>query len=156
MSESPADNPGVIAAPPIVFAASILAGVLIDLVWPIALLADDWQYWIGGLLLAAGFVLVMACVTLFSRAGTNVPTYRPTTALVTDGPYRVSRNPIYVALFLAYAGIGVMADNGWMLALGVPLFIVMNIGVIAREERYLERKFGAAYLAYKSRVRRWI
>ncbi|MGH6932135.1 MAG: methyltransferase family protein [Dongiaceae bacterium] len=156
MSETPADNPGVIAPPPILFAACILAGVLIDLAWPMALLADDWQYWIGGILMAAGLALAVTCIAMFGRAGTNVPTYRPTTALVIDGPYRWSRNPIYIALFLAYAGIGAVADNGWMLALALPLFVVMNIGVIAREERYLERKFGSAYLAYKSRARRWL
>lgn len=156
MTEHTTDNAGVIAPPPILFAGCILAGVLIDLAWPLALLNDNWQYWIGGGLLVAGFALAFACILLFHRAGTNVPPYRPTTALVTDGPYRHSRNPMYIALFLAYLGIGVMADNGWMLALTVPLFMVMNVGVIAREDRYLEGKFGAAYIEYKSRVRRWL
>ena len=91
----------------------------------------------------------------FNRAGTNVPTYRPTTALVTGGPYRYSRNPLYISLFLAYAGIGIVADNLWILALGVPLFLIMRYGVVAREERYLERKFGQAYRDYKASVRRW-
>jgi protein-S-isoprenylcysteine O-methyltransferase Ste14 len=103
-----------------------------------------------------GVLLMAAGVSRFNRAGTNVPTYRPTTALVTDGPYRFSRNPLYISLFLVYAGVGIAADNLWIVGLGVPLFLIMRYGVVAREERYLERKFGQSYLAYKASVRRWL
>jgi protein-S-isoprenylcysteine O-methyltransferase Ste14 len=75
---------------------------------------------------------------------------------VTDGPFRYTRNPIYVALTLFYLGIGVVLNALWVLLLIVPLIVVMQLGVITREERYLERKFGDEYLRYKARVRRWL
>ena len=90
------------------------------------------------------------------RAGTSERTSVPTTALVTTGPFRFSRNPLYVALTLAYLGIAVAAQSLWALALLIVVLIVMQQGVIGREERYLERPFGADYLRYKERVRRWI
>ena len=92
----------------------------------------------------------------FRAAGTPVEPYKPTSAIVSDGLYGLSRNPIYVALTLIYLGIGVAIDSPWILALVVPVLLVMRTGVIAREERYLERKFGAEYLDYKVSVRRWV
>jgi protein-S-isoprenylcysteine O-methyltransferase Ste14 len=150
------DNAGVVAPPPLLFAGFLAAGFLFDALRPLAFLPDALQYWLGGALIAGGLALMTAGVSRFRRAGTNVPTYRPTTALVTDGPYRYTRNPLYISLFFVYAGIGVAADNPWLLALGVPLFLVMRYGVVAREERYLERKFGEAYVKYKASVRRWL
>ncbi|MGH6959023.1 MAG: methyltransferase family protein [Dongiaceae bacterium] len=150
------DNPGVVAPPPIIFTAFLVAGLALEWLWPAAFIAAPWQYGIGGVLILLGIAVMASGVRRFRAAGTNIPTYRPTTALVTDGPYRYSRNPLYIALFLLYAGIGVAADNPWLLALVLPLFLVMRYGVIAREERYLERKFGEAYLGYKARVRRWL
>ena len=78
------------------------------------------------------------------------------TALVTEGPFQFSRNPIYLALTLIYCGIGMAADSGWVLGLVVPVLAVMRYGVIAAEERYLEAKFGEAYRHYKGHVRRWL
>ncbi|MCH7795577.1 MAG: isoprenylcysteine carboxylmethyltransferase family protein, partial [Proteobacteria bacterium] len=77
-------------------------------------------------------------------------------AILSDGLYGVSRNPIYLGLTAIYLGVGVMADAGWVAVLLGPLLLVMHFGVIAREERYLERKFGDEYLRYKASVRRWI
>jgi protein-S-isoprenylcysteine O-methyltransferase Ste14 len=101
-------------------------------------------------------VVVAAAVLRFLRAGTNIPVNRPTIALVTDGLYRFSRNPIYVALTTSYLGIAIAADSLWTAALVVPVLVVMRVGVIAREEAYLARKFPDAYPAYKARVRRWL
>ena len=92
----------------------------------------------------------------FRKLGTHVDVRKPATALATDGPYRLSRNPIYLALTLFYLGIGVAAGSLWVLVLVAPALLVMHLGVIRREERYLERTFGAAYLDYARRVRRWI
>ena len=91
-----------------------------------------------------------------ARAGTSFRTQRPTTAIVTDGPFGYSRNPIYVALTLLYLGIGMLINGLWVLLLIVPVLVVIQLGVVAREECYLERKFGDEYLCYRRRVRCWL
>jgi protein-S-isoprenylcysteine O-methyltransferase Ste14 len=95
-------------------------------------------------------------VRQFRAAGTNVETPKPATTIVTHGIYRLSRNPMYVSLTLLQAAIGVAAGSLWIVTLLAPTLAVMRYGVIAREERYMERKFGAPYLAYKASVRRWL
>ena len=92
----------------------------------------------------------------FSRAATPVPSNQPVRALVTSGIHGWSRNPIYVGMFLLYAGIGTAARSPWVLILALPLVIILRYGVVAREETYLERRFGDAYRDYKARVRRWL
>lgn len=156
MNDGNRDTAGVIMPPPLLFAGALLLGLLLDWQWPTAVIGGHGQYWLGGALFGAGLLLVFNAMRAFKRAGTNVEPYKPTTAIVTDGPYRYSRNPIYVALFLAYFGIAVAVDSLWLLALALPLYFVMISGVIAREERYLERKFGDEYLRYKASVRRWL
>lgn len=90
------------------------------------------------------------------RAGTNVDPREPTTAIVTGGPYRFTRNPLYVSMTLMYTGISALANALWPMLLLPGVLAVMNKGVIEREERYLERKFGDEYLRYKAGVRRWV
>jgi protein-S-isoprenylcysteine O-methyltransferase Ste14 len=104
---------------------------------------------------AAGIATGIVGFLQFRRAGTDVRPDQPTTALVTDGIYRYSRNPLYIAQALIYAGIALAADSLWALALLVPTLIVIRYGVIAREEAYLERKFSDDYRRYKTAVRRW-
>ncbi|MEX2649889.1 MAG: isoprenylcysteine carboxylmethyltransferase family protein [Alphaproteobacteria bacterium] len=156
MNDAVKDSPGVIAPPPLIVLGALAVTLGLDGLWPAPLLDSTIQVVAGGGVLAAGLALVATCVRLFVRAGTNVPTYRPTTVLVTEGPYRISRNPIYVGLLLGTLGIAVLVDSAWMIGGVVPLFAVLDIGVIAREESYLERKFGADYRAYKAKVRRWL
>jgi protein-S-isoprenylcysteine O-methyltransferase Ste14 len=100
--------------------------------------------------------IVAAGARNFSRAATPVPSNQHAHALVTTGVHAWSRNPIYVGLFLLYAGIGMAARSPWVLILALPLAILLRYGVVAREERYLERRFGDAYRDYKARVRRWL
>jgi protein-S-isoprenylcysteine O-methyltransferase Ste14 len=95
-------------------------------------------------------------IRAFRRARTNVETPKPALALVTDGVYARSRNPMYLAIGVLLAGVAALADSGWLALLLVPLLGVLRIGVIAREERYLDRKFGPPYRAYRARVRRWL
>jgi len=90
------------------------------------------------------------------RAGTNVRPDQPSLHLVTDGPFRYSRNPLYLATLGLYGGVTLLVDAVWPALLLVPLLAVLRWGVIAREERYLEAKFGDEYRAYKARVRRWL
>jgi protein-S-isoprenylcysteine O-methyltransferase Ste14 len=112
---------------------------------------------IGGLLLAAGVVLgpIWGIRTLYA-ARTAIRPDKPATVLVTDGPYRFSRNPLYLSLTLMHAGIALIANSLWALLFLVPVTFAMSRFVIRPEERYLERRFGAAYERYRTSVRRWI
>lgn len=152
----PVDHPKVIAPPPLIYAAALAVGFGLDLVVPLPVFAAGTGMLPG--LVSIGLALALAgwCIGLFIRAGTEVPPHRPTSAIVTDGPYRFSRNPIYVALTLLAAGIAFWVNSFWMLGLLIPTLVVMTIAVIGPEERYLERKFGSEYLDFKTRVRRWI
>ena len=155
-SAPPRDTPGVIAPPPLILLAFVLAGLALDWLRPAAFLPAAVQYAVGAALIAIAGALASSAFIRFIRAGTNIPTRRPTTALVVAGPYRFTRNPIYVGMILLLLGIGIMVDSVWLLALAVPFALVLRYGVITREERYLEAKFGDAYRAYRARVRRWI
>jgi protein-S-isoprenylcysteine O-methyltransferase Ste14 len=105
---------------------------------------------------AAALALFAWAVVTITRAGSNVPTNRPTTAIVDSGPYRFTRNPIYLAMFVGLVGLAMAFDSLWLLAALVIFALVIDYGVVAREEAYLERKFGDVYRAYRSRVRRWL
>jgi protein-S-isoprenylcysteine O-methyltransferase Ste14 len=117
----------------------------------------DLVHWIiGGSLISIGLALAAAGIRNFSRAGTPVRSIKPTRALVTTGIHGWTRNPIYFGIFLLYGGISVAAQSPWTLILTLPLAITIRYGVVAREEAYLERRFGDAYRDYKARVRRWL
>ncbi len=150
------DTAGVIAPPPVIYAAFLLAGFGADALWPSAVLPQGPRYAAGTAAIALGLVIGFAAVRQFRRHNTSFKPDEPSTALITGGPYRYTRNPIYLALSLLYAGIAIAADGPWTLALLVPLLIVMHYGVIIREERYLERKFADTYRRYKAIVRRWL
>ena len=105
---------------------------------------------------AAGFALAVWAIATFRRAGTRVETTKPTMAIVTHRPYRLTRNPIYLGMFLGQTGLAIGFDSLWILAMLIPFYLVLRYGVVAREEAYLARKFGGVYLEYKSRVRRWL
>ena len=156
----PADRPGVVIKPPILFLGALALGLLLEAILPLTLTSGPVAAWtlgaIGLLLVAIGAVLLTASMRAFRRAGTNVPTWLPTTAVVMNGPYRWSRNPIYVALTLIYAGIALVIGSPWLLLLMPAIVAILHWGVVAREERYLEAKFGQSYLGYKASVRRWL
>jgi protein-S-isoprenylcysteine O-methyltransferase Ste14 len=150
---------GVIARPPVLFLAALLLGLASNrlLPLPFALPGAGLVHWIiAGSLILIGLALAAAGIRDFSRAGTPVPTNQPTRALVTTGIHGWTRNPIYLGMFLVYGGIGVAARSPWILIFTLPLAITIRYGVVAREEAYLERRFGDAYRDYKTRVRRWL
>ncbi|TIU96628.1 MAG: isoprenylcysteine carboxylmethyltransferase family protein [Mesorhizobium sp.] len=150
---------GVIARPPLLFLAAFLIGFVLDslLRLPFPIPRNDLVTWIiGGSLMLIGFALFAAGIRNFSRAVTPVPTNEPTRVLVTTGIHGWTRNPIYLGMFLTYGGIGVAAQNAWILVLTLPLAILIRYGVVAREEAYLERRFGDTYRDYKQSVRRWL
>ena len=150
---------GVIARPPLLFLAALLIGFVSDRLLPLPFPVPgiDLVHWIiGGSLILIGLALAAAGIRNFSRAGTPVRSIHPTRALVTTGIYGWTRNPIYLGLFLLYGGIGVAAQSPWILILTRPLATTIRYGVVAREETYLERRFGDTYRDYKARVRRWV
>jgi protein-S-isoprenylcysteine O-methyltransferase Ste14 len=153
-----ADVAGVIALPPLIFLRFLLAATVLEAFVPLPFLAAHAlaRYLASAALAAGGFVMIGMGTRRFVAAGTNIPPYLPTTALVVDGIYGRTRNPLYLGTTLVYLGLSVAAGSLWAIVLVVPLLWVINVGVVAREERYLERKFGDAYRAYKARVRRWV
>jgi protein-S-isoprenylcysteine O-methyltransferase Ste14 len=150
------DNPGVIAPPPLIYAGALVIGLLANRLYPLALLPRGLSRVLGWPLIFGGFVIGSLGLREMKRAGTNVDPREPTTTIVTGGPYRFTRNPLYLSMTLVYAGITALA-NALPAALLLPAVLAfMRRGVIEREERYLERKFGDEYMDYKARVRRWI
>jgi len=150
------DNPGVIAPPPLIYAGALAIGLLANRLYPIAFLPRGLSRVLGWPLIVGGPVVGSLGLREMKRADTNVDPREPTTAIVTGGPYRFTRNPLYLSMTLIYAGITALA-NALPAALLLPFVLhIMRRGVIEREERYLERKFGDEYLDYKARVRRWI
>jgi protein-S-isoprenylcysteine O-methyltransferase Ste14 len=150
---------GVIARPPLLFLAALLVGFVADRLLPVPFAVPGTapvRWIVAGCLILIGLALFAAGVRNFLRAGTPLPTNKPTRALVTTGIHGWTRNPIYLGMFLLYGGIGVAAQSLWILILTLPLAITIRYGVVAREEAYLERRFGGAYRDYKARVRRWL
>ena len=152
------DVAGVIALPPLIVLGFLAAAAVLEAIVPLPLPVTHSlaRYVAGAMLAGGGFFIIAIGTRRFAAAGTNVPPTLPTTALVVDGIYRRTRNPLYLGMTLVYLGLGVAAGSLWTIGLVVPLLWVINVGVVKREERYLERKFGDAYRVYKARVRRWI
>jgi protein-S-isoprenylcysteine O-methyltransferase Ste14 len=149
------DAPGVIALPPLIYLAALAVGFGLDALLPSASVPRALAWPVGGILLAAGLGLMVSFLVAFHRAQTPVDVRQATTAIVTTGPYRLTRNPAYVAMALTYAAIAVITSALWAFLPLVAALVLVDRGVIAREERYLERKFGEEYLRYKAGTRRW-
>jgi len=155
MTES-ADRPGIVAPPPVLYLGALAAAFLLRWFWPLPFWGRDVAVWVGIALVLVGLAIGVWGRQTMVRAGTNVDPRRPATAVVTSGPFRFSRNPLYVGLTLIYLGITTALDTAWGLVLVVPLLVVMHQGVVRREERYLERKFGDGYRQYRAAVRRYL
>ena len=153
---------GLIARPPLLFLGALLLGFVSDHVLPLLFPVQRIGpvHWISaivaGSLIGIGIAVFAAGIRNFSSAETPVQGTKPTRALVTTGIHGSTRNAIYLGMFLVYGGIGVAARSPWILILTLPLAITIRYGVVAREEAYLERRFGDAYRDYKARVRRWL
>ena len=142
--------------PPFFFLIPAIVGFAMEWLAPTAIVGAPWRWILGATLVIAGLALDVAGFTTQKRAGTDPIPFHPSTKIVANGPYRFTRNPMYLGFVLWTLGLGVLLESGWVL-LAAPLGLVLvDRFVVVREERYLERKFGEEYLAYKRRVRRWI
>jgi protein-S-isoprenylcysteine O-methyltransferase Ste14 len=150
------DTSGIRVPPPVYYIAAFLLGVALEFIAPTSWPSFGLRLAIA--LLAAGAWLALdgAAMVFFHRAGTSMVPMNPTTALVTSGPYRVTRNPMYVGMAFFYVALSFAFGVLWALAFLPAVIVIVDRFVIAREEPYLERKFGQAYRDYKARVRRWL
>lgn len=152
-------HPGVHFPPPLLFVAAFLAGWLFHREWPVAMLPDEWstaREIAGALLVATGSALVLWALATFHRHRTAVYPNRPASRIVRDGPYRRTRNPMYVSMTLIYLGVATLMNVALpVLFLPVALLLLVRL-VIAREERYLRSAFGEEYAAYCRDVGRWL
>jgi protein-S-isoprenylcysteine O-methyltransferase Ste14 len=153
----PTDTANVIIRPPIAWALAVLAGLVLQ--WVVSLRfmpASVPASWMGGIIFVLALALVVWAIATLTRAGSNVPTNMPTTTIVEAGPYNFTRNPIYLGMFLGLIGLAIAFDSLWFLGTLVLFAVVIRYGVVAREEAYLERRFGDGYRQYRARVRRWL
>jgi protein-S-isoprenylcysteine O-methyltransferase Ste14 len=152
-----ADNANALVRPPIALLLAFVGGLALDWLYPLRFVpAEVASGWVGAAVFACGLALALWAIATFRNAGTRVETYKATSVIVENGPYRFTRNPIYVGMFVGLIGLAIGFDSLWILVALVAFFLIIRFGVVAREEDYLARKFGSAYLAYKTRVRRWL
>jgi protein-S-isoprenylcysteine O-methyltransferase Ste14 len=152
------DTAGVIAPPPLLYGAVLIVALALHALYPLPIAPGSRMIlWIAGAVaIMAGLALIVGVVHAFTTANTPISPFRQTTRLVSTGPYRYSRNPAYLGQTLIYAGIAVIADSWWPIVVLPLLLAVVQHGIIRREERYLEAKFGDEYRGYSTRVRRWL
>ena len=150
------DNAGVIAFPPVLYAGTLCSGLLLSFVFPISFLPRSPSLILGALAVICAGAIAIAAFRIMSHAQTAVNPSQPTTAIVSESVFSWSRNPIYLSLTLLYLGIALLSDALWALLLLLPLLVIVQIGIVQREEIYLEHKFGDEYLRYKTQVRRWL
>ena len=139
--------------PPLAWGLAVIAGLALDWLVPLPFLPT---LWLGAMVFGLALALFAWAIVTITSAGSNVPTSLPATAIVESGPYRFTRNPIYLGMFLGLTGLAIASGNLWPLIMLVPFALVIRYGVVAREEAYLERKFGDVYRSYRSRVPRWL
>ncbi|HEX3270748.1 MAG TPA: isoprenylcysteine carboxylmethyltransferase family protein [Ktedonobacterales bacterium] len=150
------DSPGVRIPPPLIYALAFLIGWALQARFPLPFLSSPLALGLGVALMAAGGLLIIWSLLTLVRGHGTLNTNGASAALVAAGPYRISRNPMYLGLVLLYGGLACAFSVVWALLLLIPLIVYTQLGVIAREERYLDRAFGEAYRAYQARVRRWL
>jgi protein-S-isoprenylcysteine O-methyltransferase Ste14 len=159
MEDELPDNPGVIAPPPLIYAGPLILGLILQALFPVSLvrfLPRMVRLILGSPLIGFACTLIAIAFRTMRRANTNVDPREPATTLVVEGPFQMTRNPLYLSMTIFYIGVTFLANTLWTILLLPLTLIVMRKGVIDREERYLERKFGEQYLRYKSNVRRWL
>ena len=148
-------NLGIIR-PPFVYLGAVALGLVLHVAWPVRLVSRAVSVPLGGTAVLVAVALFLSAVRTFRTAGTPVPGNRPTTTIVRTGPYRYSRNPIYLAFSLLQLGVAFWVNSLWLLVTLMLAVALMSFVVIPREEHYLESQFPSDYLPYKASVRRWL
>ena len=152
-----ADTAQVVVRPPLAWGLALVAGLALGWLLPLPFLPAGLPAgWLGATVFVLALALFAWAIATMTRAGSNVPTSLPTTTIVDAGPYRFTRNPIYLGMVLGLIGLAIAFNSLWLLLALAPFAVVIRYGVVAREEAYLERKFGDLYRRYRSRVRRWL
>lgn len=154
----PNDHPGVIAPPPLIFIGYLAIGLLSDHLvrGPGVGLSDTARFVAAAILGVLAMWCIVSALGLFRAAGTAARPWKESTAIVSTGIYGLTRNPMYLGMAMLYAAVSLACDSLITLVFLIPAVLVIEFGVIRREERYLEAKFGEEYVRYKARVRRWI
>lgn len=153
------DRPDVMIFPPVIPLATLAIAFALQWLAPLGLIAainQGWRFGLGAAIVIAGLLTTSAGRRALQRHGTNVNPSQPTTALVTDGVFQQTRNPLYVGVLAALCGIALIFALDWLLVLIVPSWVFLHFAVVRPEERYLERKFGEAYRRYKAGVPRYL
>jgi protein-S-isoprenylcysteine O-methyltransferase Ste14 len=150
------DRPDVIALPPLILAATLALGMALNFFWPANFLPKAIAVPFGIFIALGAIALGTSAVREMFAANTPLDVRKPSTEIVASGVFQRSRNPIYLSMLLLCAGVACLANSLWLVILVLRLGIILQKGVIEPEETYLERKFGAKYLRYKAKVRRWI
>jgi len=156
VSEMQRDHASVKIHPPILLLLHIFAAFLLNWLFPLPFAFPKILVWVGYLLVLAGIGLAFSAAGQFMRVHTTLDPHGSTTEIITSGPYRFSRNPIYLGFVCLLIGFPFIFRNYWGLILSPVLMVSLYQLVIKHEEAYLEKKFGDMYTSYKSRVRRWL
>jgi protein-S-isoprenylcysteine O-methyltransferase Ste14 len=150
------ESAGVLAPAPVFFLIAIVIGTGIEWLHPTALLAQPYGLIVGASLIVVSIALVATVLAQMVHARTSFDARKPTSVLLTSGAFRLSRNPTYLSLAMLQAGLAFAFESLWLLLLALPAVAATHWGVILREERYLQQKFGVRYSQYSSTVRRWL
>lgn len=152
------DHARVTIPPPLTLVVSLIVGLLLHRVFPVCMMSASWPVRLliaAPLLLGYGVVTALSIRMMLAR-NTALAPHRSTTTVISEGPFRLTRNPLYLSVLMLYAGIAILVNEVWMLCLLPVMLVALDRGAVKHEEEYLERKFGDQYLEYKRSVRRWI
>ena len=151
------DAPDIVILPPVLVGGTMIVGLIVHyLIWPVSILPMLLSRTLGVVVFVSSGVLAHLAHRAMQRVGTNVFPTQPTLAIATDGPFRFTRNPLYIAALGVYLGVTLWVNSLAMLLLIIPMALVLHRGIVLREERYLSAKFDGEYDAYRTRVRRWL
>jgi protein-S-isoprenylcysteine O-methyltransferase Ste14 len=159
MADATVDHPDIIVFPPVIPLSTLAISCVLQWLAPLGLIENidqGWRIGWGVVIFTAGLLVTIVGRRTLMRHGTNVNPLQPTTALVTDGIFRRTRNPLYVGIIITQYAVALIFALDWLLLLIVPNWVVLHFAVVTREERYLERKFGEVYRRYKARVPRYL